>query len=246
MCTGIEIAAIASAVATVGGTVMQNQAMNSAQKAQANATMAELARQKKLREEAEGIFAQSQKRAGAGETAVDENIARQKREAQYTSVVSKPEDTGYAPSIQGSAPQVIQGEYNRAGTAATNAGIREGKARAVLDSFGDAQSLQNIFQGRQGMKLKNVGSFSQWSQDALDPELRAAAAKASSPFGDLLVGLGNAGMSAFGGQALGSLFGPAAVTPTPGMESALVAKSAMANGLSPNIVPFTFDNVYMP
>jgi hypothetical protein len=240
MCTGLELAAIAAAGATVGGTVMQNNAMQKSQKAQASATMAELERQKQLRREAEGIFAKSQSKAGQGEYAVDNDKARQQREAQYQSVVSKPEDTGYSPALQGDTPQVIKNEYARAGTAAAASGSREAKARAGIDSFGDSQNLLNIFNIRQGQNLQRTGNFSQWSQQALEPELRAAAAKANSPLGDLLVAIGSQAMKATAGPAM---FGPGAAASTIGAQGATAANSAMANGLSSSIVPFTYDNI---
>lgn len=241
MCTGVEIAALAAAGATIGGTVMQNNAMAKSQKAQAAATMAELERQKKIRQEAEGIFAKSQSKAGQGEYAVDMDKARQQREAQYQSTVAAPEETGYAPSLAGDTPDVIKSEFNRAGTAAQATGRREATARAGIDSFGDAQSLLNIFNVRQGQKLQNTGSFSQWSQQALDPELRAAAAKANSPLGDLLVAIGSTALKATAGPAL---FGaPGAAPPVNGFQGATVANSAMSNGLPPSITPFTYDTI---
>lgn len=240
MCTGVELAAIAAAGATIGGTVMQNNAQSTAQKAQAAATMRELERQKQLRREAETIFAKSQSKAGQGEYAVDNDKARQQREAAYQSTVAKPEDTGYAPALGGNAPEVIKAEYSKAGTAAAAAGSREAKSRAALDAFGDSQTLMNIFNIRQGQRLQNVGSFSQWSQQALDPELRAAAAKANSPLGDLLVAIGSQALKATAGPAL---FGPGTPTPTVGAQGATAAAGAQANGLSGNIVPFTYDNI---
>lgn len=241
MCTGVELAAIAAAGATIGGTVMQNNAMEKSQKAQASATMAELERQKKLRREAEGIFAKSQSKAGQGEYAVDTDKARQQREAQYQSTVAAPEETGYAPALAGDTPDVIKAEFNRAGTAAQATGRREATARAGIDSFGDAQSLLNIFNIRQGQKLQNSGSFSQWSQQALEPELRAAAAKANSPLGDLLVAIGSQALKATAGPAL---FGaPTPGAPTVGAAGATASAGAQGAGLSGGITPFTYDNI---
>lgn len=220
MCTGLEIAAIASLGAAAGGSVMQYNAAQDAQKASARASMSELARQKQYREEAEKIFAASANRNQQSATAQDEALLRQKREADYARPVERGPAVGYAPSTPG-APEVIKGEFARADEGAKRYGMQQGKARAALDGFGDANLLQRIFMARQMGKLRNLGDFSAGSQGALESELTAAKAKGRSGLGDLLVALGKAGIQAsaggFGGGAptniVPSAMGPPLPTP---------------------------------
>lgn len=219
MCTGIEIAAIISAGAAVGGSVMQSNAANNAQKSSARATMAELDRQKRYREEAEKIFAASANRNQQSSTMQEQDLVRQKREADYTRPVSRGPEVGYAPAT-GSAPEVIKGEFAREGEAAQRYGMQQGKARAALDSFGDANLLQRIFMARQMGKLRNLGDFSAGSQGVLSSEHEAARAKGRSNLGDLLVALGKAGMQAYAAGAFAPA-GAATGAPTNIVPSAI-------------------------
>jgi hypothetical protein len=214
----MEIALIASLASAAGGTVMQNQAQNKAAKEAANATMAETARQKKMQEEANAIFEGSLKKAQPGEQAVDTDIARQKRAAAYTSVVTPGENIGYAPVSGGSsAPQVIQNEFKGAGNRAAAYGKQQGEARAAIDAYGDNALLNSIFGGRQIRKIGQISTNMNNSANVLNSELAAARSKGTSALGDLLVNLGKAGISASAGAAFGA----------PGV----------ANGPPTNIVP---------
>jgi hypothetical protein len=226
MCTGLEAVAIASAVAAAGGTVLQSQAASKAAKTEAAARQTELARQQKIRREAEAVFANSERKQTINEQAVDRNAKQQQREAAYAGVVSDPSLTGYAPATAPSAaPEVIGAEYKKAGTAAARYGKQQGIARANLDSIGDQQTVNDIFGQQQRRKLSQIGGFSEWSKQALDAELQAARARAASPLGDLLVSLGKSGLSA----SAGGLFG------APG-----AATGAPTNILPPGSIPTTF------
>lgn len=228
MCTGAEIALLAAAGAGIGGSVMQSNAQNSAMKASANATTAELARQAQLRKEAEAIFAKSTQAASPGEQAVATDKAKQDRGAAYAAAVTPAANIGYAPATGSSAPEVIQSEYKGAGEKAQAYGKQQGDARANLDAFGDNQLFGQIFQGRQGRKLQQVGNYSAGSQNVLGSELAAAKTKAASPWGDLLVAFSKAAASAAAGGAMGGASGP----PTNIVPSAMGAPAAGGVGAS--------------
>lgn len=228
MCTGVEIAALAAAGAGIGGSVMQSNAANSAQKAQANATQAELARQLQLRREAEAIFSKSTQAANPGEQAVALDKAKQDRGNAYQAVVTPATNVGYAPATGASAPEVIQSEYKDAGTKANAYSKQQGEARANLDAFGDNQLFGQIFQGRQRQKIGNVGDFSRGSQDVLGSEIAAAKTKAASPWGDLLVAFSKAAASA----AIGGAAGGATGAPTNIVPGAMGAPAAGGVGAS--------------
>lgn len=220
MCTGVEIAALAAAGAGIGGSVMQSNAANRAQKAAVSATAAETMRQAQLRKEAEAIFAQSTQKANAGEQAVATDKARQERGNAYQAVVTPSANIGYAPATGASAPEVIQSEYKTAGDRAQAFGTQQGSARANLDAFGDNQLFGQIFQGRQRQKIGDVGDYSRGSASVLGSELEAANAKKASPWGDLLIAFSKAAASAASGGALGG-FGGATAAPTNIVPSAL-------------------------
>lgn len=244
MCTGMEIALIASLASAAGGTVMQNQAQNNAAKEAANATMAETARQKKMQEEADAIFQGSLKKAQPGEQAVDTDIARQRREAAYTSVVTPGEKIGYAPLTgASSAPQVIQNEFKGAGSRAQAYGTQQGKARAMLDSYGDNDLLNSIFGGRQVRKLSQIGTNMNNSANVLNSEIRAAQSKGTSALGDLLVNLGKAGISASAGAAFGAP-GVANGPPTNIVPSAMSSAGAPASSAFGGFSDITLGGLY--
>jgi hypothetical protein len=226
----MEVALIASLASAAGGTVMQNQAQNSAAKASANASMAEQARQKQMQSEANAIFEGSLKKAQPGEQAVDTDVARQKREAAYTSVVTPSANIGYAPITGGSsAPQVIQNEFKGAGDRAAAYGTQQGKARAALDAQGDNDVLNSIFGGRQIGKINQIGTNMRNSAGVLNSELSAARTKGTSALGDLLVNLGKAGIGATAGAAFGAP-GVATGAPTNIVPSAISSMGAPAAG----------------
>jgi hypothetical protein len=193
---------------------MQMNAQNRSRRAQSAATMAELARQKTLRQEAERVFASSLKKGTQSDQAVDTSAKEQQRNATYQSILTRPEDTGYAPSVGGSAPEVIQGEYSKAGESAQRYGAQQGKARAALDAFGDNQTFLNIFNRRQGGKLANTGNFSAGSQQVLPLELEAARRLAASPLGDLFVGIGQAAGAFAGVPGAGATGAPTNIVPS--------------------------------
>lgn len=196
MCEPMTIAALAM---TAVGTAMQYQGQRKAQKAMEAAAAAESGRQRKLRDEAQGLFQESLGQQEAGTQIKRIADAKAEREAatagnmQSAPVVNVP--------TQGATPSIVADE--------TAARVGEGNirardeaiAKAALASFGDVQLGNALLNARYGAQQGQLSNFMQGSYGVLPTEL-SAASKAGDKlklFGDMLVAGGQiAGMYGMG------------------------------------------------
>lgn len=221
MCTGAEALLLASAGATVGGSLLQNKAQNDAAERQRRAAFAEIERQEEFDKQRMANFQEALE--GATPEAQGERLAeatRERQEAIDENVGVRPDASFESRAATGSPTvRVLQQALGREREAGDDFAAQLGNARARLGSinpalFGFNQELQDaLFQQqelrRQGASSAQTGQLE--AQQAGQPRGSTALA------GNVLAGLGNVGMTAgarFGGaNRIGDLFGRTPATP---------------------------------
>lgn len=211
MCTGLEIAAI---VAATAGTAAQASAQQQQIKAQNNAALAELNRQKMLREKAGKVFDRAVDDIGPGtQMPALEEATQTRREAFDRSIF--PTAGGSYELAGGGGPSLVD---DAAGLKSLQLGgelSRKADARARLEGLGDLLLRNQLKSSQRGSEIGAIADASEGFARLLPGEMRAASEKGRglATLGDLLVGVGGAGLKYAGSQ-------PAAAG-TPGTASSL-------------------------
>lgn len=233
MCEPISIStstalAAASLAATVGGSIMQMQSQNKAQKAQQRANdeaaalnaaqrtraetarRTELERQDKYRSEAEGLYDKAREKQTPEEQQALLDKLAQENEATYRNASDLTRDPNAVAMPVGMGDnQVIKDEATRRLAASARTARSKLAAQAVLDAFGGLNRTNQVGRVRTNQGLSMVQDLraasaraGQQEQDmvAVDPR---QVGPGSSLLGDVLVGAGQ-----FGSYAAGSGFNP--------------------------------------
>jgi hypothetical protein len=203
----------ASLALMAAGTAAQVHGQRKAQKAMSSAQEAEALRQKKLREEGEGIFNQSLGKLGADSQvkAIEEAGAsrgEQMAGAQESVVPSEVKQ-------QGEAPSVVADDTAARVSAATGKARQRALAEGFLGGYGDvslSNALQNV-RANQGIGVLN--NFRQGSQGVLDYEMSNAAMA-----GDKWKNIGGALQAAAALTGMYGAMAPASAATTAGTSTA--------------------------
>lgn len=200
MCDPLTIGGIALTLASTGANYMAQQ---QAAEARESAMAAERIRQNQLDQEAAALNLQAQDRFTGFE---DKQEERGKQLADmFTQQQTELPQTA-SPMPASSSNLVVQNEAARRGEARARTnqiGTALGNMRAFGDVMGDISRLQ----GRDAMRVGQIGGFKRGSSNVLGMELEAANSKGSGlgMLGDVLGGLGRVGVSA--GLSGKSVFG---------------------------------------
>lgn len=206
MCTGFEIAALlGTGLSAAGGIMQQRNATQNAQR-QAEARNERLrntlAKNDKLAEQSRAEFDQRQKQSTAEQIEADrQNATQQRNDTAQEAIDTAPAATA-APSISGSAPQVVQSEMAKRIQSALGDARETAGAQAKLQGYGDAwlgQGFQDVEAGRNIGKNANFAAGNMailpYQQDIAEFN----AYKPASPIGGILQGFGNA-LTTYGGS----------------------------------------------
>jgi hypothetical protein len=208
MCLGPEVAALlASAALATGGSLynahQQNKQQNKASAAASQATLDNLARQRKEGERSKQLFQQAVPQQTRPQQDVRLEDATQARQSAINANVKTERD--YSPT-PGSAPRVVRGAQDRAMDASDAKLAAENAALAKLGGWGDAQMRNRFDLGQTGGQIAENNSFVQGQAGLLPMEQNTAVTKvmskyAPNPWGDIAMAAGNAGVSTFYPQA---------------------------------------------
>jgi hypothetical protein len=217
-----EYAAIASALAATGGTIMNanQQASNQANaiRAKNEQTARTIAAEKALQDQSSGIFSQTMK--PFQDSAPQQNL----QTAQDTNTNAIAANAPTASSLAGgattgNAPKVVQDSENSTIANRLKSIGQKGTALGALTGYDtNNQALDRGLQDSR-LQLGTIGDFAKQTAGVGAAQTEAAIAnsqKAPSPFGDLLEGAGQLG-SLYAGKngAFSNLFG----SKTPGFVS---------------------------
>lgn len=200
MCNPLAIAAVA---VTAAGTYAQYRGQRQAQKAMAGAVEAESIRQKRLRDESQGLFNES-----LGNQTADAQIERlgdkvaERSAAMTGNQVAEP--VANIPVI-GGAPDIVADETGVRVNEGNARARDEATAKAALAAFGDLQLGNALMNTRYGQQQSQLSNFMQGSSNVLPIEVQAASHRGDKTklLGDTLVAIGSImGMGA-GGAASG-------------------------------------------
>lgn len=223
MCTGLEIAAI---LATVAGTGLQANAQQQAIKAQNQTALAELARQKQLREESGKIFDQAVEDIGPGTQMPALEEATATRREAFDRSIFPTAGGSFDIGGEGGGPSLVG---DAAGLRATQLGgelSRKADARARLEGLGDLLLRNQLKASGRSSEIGRIQDASAGFGRLLPGEMRAAQAKGTSTLGDLLVGVG--------GTALGYARNqPAAVSGVPASFGSTLPRAGSVDRIAP-------------
>jgi hypothetical protein len=215
MCTGAEWVAVASAMATAGGTAASISANKSRRRASEAAAYNELQKHEGINKESQQLF-QDQlassdpalARREAEQAAAEEYAASQQLVGQNEGFTAATETPGLAtasPVVKDAAARSLADELSKAES--------QMKARSVLTGLG-LQRKQRMNQlGRTAERFDMLQNFgADWSRVGQTQQQLAQNAGANKALlGDLLTGVGGIGMSAAGAAGgFSRLFGGAA------------------------------------
>lgn len=205
MCTGMEAALIASTVATAGGSYMQHQSQQSKGDAQRKAANAEALRQGQIDKDKNARWQNSLVDFERDSQQGNLDDATAEREALMKEVVARPEDGDgtFQNATAGNAPRVVQDYADEQQAEADDFVDLLGNARARLGAWGEgkfapAESLSQLgFDlGEQNMRAGRSGEIGAREAQAAYQDAGNGMALA----GNLVSGLGQAGMNYAGGQ----------------------------------------------
>lgn len=222
MCTGGEVALIASALASAGGTLISQQAgQRQAEKAAAarNQVLNNfLDKNQTLSEEARGLFEDRMQRQTAEEQTAQQGEAEAERSAATTQAIEPLFDPI---PISGSAPRVVTEGAVQAGEESKGKALDMANALARARSFGDLLFENNMASNAAGRDIGVTQGFAQSNAQNLPNLQDLAEIKARSKgsgmatLGALLSAAGSAGSMASGA----GVFGPAAASAAPATGS---------------------------
>lgn len=201
MCDPFSITALAL---TAAGTTAQYIGQRQANKAMAAVTAAESGRQKKLRDEAQGLFEESLSKQGSD--AQTKRLADAQAEREAATAGNMTDAPVVNVPVQGGAPNIVADETAARVSEGNIRARDEAIAKAALDAFGDLQLGNALMNARYGAQQGQLANFMQGSQSVLPTELSAASRRGDRTklFGDLLIAGGQiAGMYGVG-KALGA------------------------------------------
>lgn len=203
--SSIAPALISAAIATGGSLYNANQQQkqqNDASAAASRATLNNLARQKAEAERSKEVFAGIVPQQAKPQQDVRLSDATQRRDTAINANVKQERD--YAPT-PGSAPKVVRGAQDRAAEGAKSKLSAENAALAKMGAWGDAQQQNRFDIGRAGGQIEENNSFVRGVAGLLPGEQQRAVdritGKPLSPWGDVAMAAGNAGVSATYPQA---------------------------------------------
>lgn len=215
MCTGLEIAAIASLASTVGGTIMSNNAVQKQQEARAAARAAERARQANFARQADQRVAQTELQFTQPAQEKQQDATAAKLSTDYQAGTVNPNAT--AIGGQATAPREVQDAISsRVGVAETRQKSLA-DALAKLSSYSAQAGKNNIALGRSAQDLDQITSNMRGSSGVLSTDLEAAKMKGQGDLemADIFNGTGSiSGLYASLGGGFGDLakkFNPAPV-----------------------------------
>ena len=220
MCTGLEIAAIASLASTVGGTIMRNNAAQKQQEARNAALAAERERQANFARQADQRVAQTESQFTQPAQEKQQDATAAKLSTDYQAGAVTPNATVIGG--QATAPREVQDAISaRVGVAETRQKSLA-DALAKLSSYSAQAGKNNIALGRSAQDIDQITSNMRGSSGVLPLELQAANMKGQGDMqmADVLNGIGSiSGLYASMGGGFGDLakkFNPAPVsTATP-------------------------------
>jgi hypothetical protein len=219
MCTGLEIAALASvagsALAAGGGIMQANEASeNQARIADARnrELQATLQRTKKLSKESRDIYKTREQQIEPEKAAQNQADATADRTATLEGAI--PESAPEEVPLSGSAPTVVKSEIAKKMLAATGEAKEQARALGKVGGYGDNWFQQGLYTNDADRRLGIPQNFI--SQEmALLPQYQDyaeySAYKPSSGFGEIMQGAGNLIASAggaYGGRKAPSATGP--------------------------------------
>jgi hypothetical protein len=234
MCTGLEIAAIASVLgsaAAAGGTYMsQQEASQNAQRAadaRNRELQATLARTKKLGEESRNIYKQREQEIAPEAAQQSHEDATASRTATLEGAI--PDSAPEAVPLSGSAPTVVKSEIAQKLLDATGEAKTQARALGKIGGYGDMWFNEGLSSNNADRRLSVPQNFIQnemallpFSQDFAE----YGAYRPSSGVGEIMAGVGNVVASAggaYGGKVAGKapVAGAAPITqanrPLPGV-----------------------------
>lgn len=172
------------------GTAAQAAGAAKAKKAMNGAREAERIRQKGYQDEASAVFDKSKANADKGSQDSQQAASEAARQEAYAKNVedAKAPALAIGDNLAGdnSASAVINDEAARQSSRATAFAAQQGNAKAALQSFGDLQFNNSIYNNRAGNQLGTLGNFMRGSANVLPYEMEAASHK-----GDGLNALGS-------------------------------------------------------
>lgn len=192
MCTGLEYALIASLAGTVAGTGMQMYQQDRARDKAADLQAMYDEKNSRLTKEAMGIQEDAMKAFNRDQ--LDKDAAQQKEEISTKMI----DDfvTPFDGDTTVATPQIIKDESRRASGKARDEAARFADGLAGLRGLDQSLFMGNIGLNRSGQDINALNSMISGNNRTLGGQLGMI--DASSPMGDMLVGLGQAGLSAAG------------------------------------------------
>lgn len=215
--TWAAISAGTALLSAGGSAYMQHAGAVSADKAQAQQTLAELAKQRALREQGSEMVKRNMKEQGADGTEgkMDEAMAARQQAAQSAITQSQVGAIpGLGPDTNAAGPRAVTDAYGRELQHSKAYLDQQAASKAALSSFGDAQLGSALQNAQTGYMITNLNGDMAGSLGAHELELGAA---------------GHAGdMSKTLGQALGAASQVAGSYA--GMKSSQAARRPAAGG----------------
>ena len=232
MCTGMEMAAVG---ATLGGTLLQHNAAQDAQKRQAELTRQAQAQQDSLQRNAERTALDSTQQYDT------ENLNKKadERTDQYASMYEQSiNDVASKSQLPGTSalntPRVVAEENERATGAAKDQGLARALAAARLQGLGASFNDANMNMGRNSGTIGQISTALQGNSAALNTDLSNVRPNGNQMLlGQVLGGVGQAAMGSaiMGGAPAGQT---ASITPAPGIPGiSTVYPVNMSSGVRP-------------
>lgn len=195
MCEPLTIAALAaSAAATGAGVVKQKKAADRSDKRKAALITAESERQRKLGEESKSKALES---LGSFERGSLDEAEKQNIERNLTNVAVLKEEGAPTASFQaGTTPKIIKDAFARSQGEADASSSKFAQALAKVAGSGQALQGANIKAAGNQSLINILGNAQKRSAGLLPSEVATADTLKNSPIGDLLSGLGQAGLTA--------------------------------------------------
>ena len=213
MCDPFSLAIAATAV----GTGLQYRAQQQRESEMRGLQRVETERQDRLFNESKQLFDKNRgeyERPDVDAKMAEAASARQQQYAQADA--NAPRANEALPGSTGGNVVVLEA-FRQAAEAAKQRAAQQGASRAELASFGDFMGDAAITTGRRSGDIGMLGSFSQGSANILPLELQSAATRqrGAATIGNLLVGLGTAGLGAAPDAGMfGRIFTRSPVRPT--------------------------------
>lgn len=179
-------------IAQGAGIYRQNQAAKKASKARAGAIGREGERQEKFFQQAQG--AQDASRDMFDRKSFDPAMSDEA--TRLAAIFDGMKNTGMAPAITGSAPQIVRDAQAAAMQGAADYNTQQNNALANLNAFGSILANQiNPALSSSASETQMLGNFMRGSSGALQGELQAANELARDPLAQLLIGGGQVATS---------------------------------------------------